>query len=45
MCFSDKGFLEIYSVFHKERVVFSIPIIPKKAIMPDATKYFTHHRL
>ena len=30
MCFSDKGFLEIYSVFHKKSCFSSMQIIPKK---------------
>ena len=30
MCFSDKGFLEIYSVFHKKCLFSSMPIMYKK---------------
>ena len=39
MCFSDKGFLEIYSVFHKKGSFSSMPIIHKKAITTDTTIY------
>ena len=42
-CFSDTGFQEINSVFHKKLSFFSIPIIHKKAITTDTTIYYTGH--
>ena len=45
MCFTDKGFLEIYSVFHKKGSFSSMPIIhKKKAITTDTIRYNTHVR-
>ena len=40
--FSDNGFLDIYSVFHKKISFSSMPLIHKKTITTDTTLYFTH---
>ena len=37
VCFSDKGFPEIYSLFHKKISFSFMPIMHKKAIATDTT--------
>ena len=42
MCFSDKGFLEIYSVFHKKLSFSSILIIHRKKQLRQILRYVAH---